>query len=302
MSQNKPITELRPEVVEQIPAVVKHWAANSLKTGPLNQERVKELVKAHYLACGYMMPDNFQFHFVSSPMAGVKLAARLVNETDTPTREQISEQIRFCGYGNTDSPWMTYYDVYLRDGRGNPPAYLRTLMELAEEVGYFWPLDEAFVACEFPMEIHLDEEMRLHNMDGPAYWFRDGFRFYYWHGVAVPERVITEDPETWSVADILREMNQEVRRARMERYGWERFAKNHTPIQFDDYGRLFHIPVGVEDEEDLYIVEVENSTPEPDGSYKLYYLRVPPTVQTAREGVAATFGMTANEYAPLVET
>ena len=47
------------------------------------------------------------------------------------------------------------------------------------------------------------------------------------------------------------------------------------------------------------MVEVRNSTPEPDGSRKTYFLRVPPTVRTAREAVAWTFGLGAVEYRPL---
>jgi hypothetical protein len=50
------------------------------------------------------------------------------------------------------------------------------------------------------------------------------------------------------------------------------------------------------------MVEVVNSTPEPDGSRKTYFLRVPPTIETAREAVAWTFGLGAVDYRPAVES
>lgn len=50
------------------------------------------------------------------------------------------------------------------------------------------------------------------------------------------------------------------------------------------------------------MVKVVNSTPEPDGSMKDYFLRVPPTVKTAREACAWTFGKSENDYAPMIET
>ena len=51
------------------------------------------------------------------------------------------------------------------------------------------------------------------------------------------------------------------------------------------------------------MLEVENSTPEPDGSYKRYFLRVPPEVRTPREAVAWTFGFDAEgDYAPASES
>jgi len=43
-------------------------------------------------------------------------------------------------------------------------------------------------------------------------------------------------------------------------------------------------------------------TSEPDGSHKCYFLRVPPTMRTAREAVAWTYGLTAEAYLPLMRT
>ncbi len=50
------------------------------------------------------------------------------------------------------------------------------------------------------------------------------------------------------------------------------------------------------------MVKVVNSTPEPDGSRREYFLRVPPTVRTAREAVAWTFGLAADAYRPVNES
>ena len=50
------------------------------------------------------------------------------------------------------------------------------------------------------------------------------------------------------------------------------------------------------------MVEVRNSTPEPDGSCKTYFLRVPPATRTARAAVAWTFGLGAVEYRPAAQS
>jgi hypothetical protein len=50
------------------------------------------------------------------------------------------------------------------------------------------------------------------------------------------------------------------------------------------------------------MVRVLNSTDEADGSKKPYWLRVDPSLTTARAAVAWTFGLTAEQYAPAVET
>jgi hypothetical protein len=71
-------------------------------------------------------------------------------------------------------------------------------------------------------------------------------------------------------------------------------------VHRDETGVLWRVEF--DDDEPLVMVEVINSTPEPDGSRRTYFLRVPPDTETAREGVAWTFGLTAEEYQPLAQT
>jgi hypothetical protein len=50
------------------------------------------------------------------------------------------------------------------------------------------------------------------------------------------------------------------------------------------------------------MVKVINSTPEPDGRFKDYFLRVPPMMVRARQAVAWTFDKVEHNYAPALET
>ncbi|MBA2371099.1 MAG: hypothetical protein H0V71_05580 [Chloroflexi bacterium] len=73
-------------------------------------------------------------------------------------------------------------------------------------------------------------------------------------------------------------------------------------VNHDDYGKLWTIAPALADEE-LRIVEVVNTTPDRDGSYSRHFLRVPPSVRSAREAVAWTFGFeSADEYVLAVES
>ena len=58
----------------------------------------------------------------------------------------------------------------------------------------------------------------------------------------------------------------------------------------------------IPDDEPLVMVKVKNSTAEPDGIFKNYYLRVPPRMTRAKEAVAWTFGERKNKYRSMVET
>jgi hypothetical protein len=72
------------------------------------------------------------------------------------------------------------------------------------------------------------------------------------------------------------------------------------PVQKDDWGKLYQQQLP--GDEPLCMVKVLNATPEPDGTFKEYWLRVPPTMRTAHQAVAWTFSAEAQDYRPAVET
>ena len=166
---------------------------------------------------------------------------------------------------------------------------------------YFFFTDQSIEVCTLPSVVNVDENNRLHSATGPAFvWLKD-VRDFYWHGVHV-EPYVVETPERITVADIEAEPNAEVRRTKIERFGQARYlvASGAQEIHRDDFGTLYRKEIP--GDEPLVMVKVVNATPEPDGSFKNYFLRVPPGMQTAREAVAWTFGKAPDEYGPEKES
>jgi len=130
--------------------------------------------------------------------------------------------------------------------------------------------------------------------------FSDGYGFYAWHGVCVPERIIMQ-PETITVQGIVTETNAEIRRVMMFRYGLDRALLDLGAklLQSDGYGDLYQI---ILDGQAQKFVRVVNGTPEPDGTYKDYVIPVWADVETAHEAVARTYGRTIAAYAPELRT
>jgi hypothetical protein len=151
------------------------------------------------------------------------------------------------------------------------------------------------------------ENDRLHCADAPAVcWpqpeWGGGESYYFWHGVQVPERVILA-PEGLTAEKIAHEGNVEVRRIMIERFGVERYLRDSwaEKVSVDDYGTLWRVLLSRD--EPLVLLQVLNSTPETDGSFRDYFLRVPPNMRTAREAVAWSFGYEeAQEYQPGLQT
>lgn len=139
------------------------------------------------------------------------------------------------------------------------------------------------------------------EVTGHAHRIKDGWGIYAWHGVRIPEYIILK-PESISIQKIEDEKNTEIRRVMITRYGQEKYLldSNAKKIHSDDYGILYKKEIP--DDEPLLMVKVVNSTPEPDGTFKDYFLRVPPNIKTAREAVAWTFDEKSEEYLLTKET
>lgn len=163
----------------------------------------------------------------------------------------------------------------------------------------------AFV-CEYPVHSRLDPEHRFHDESGPAIKFADEFAAHFWHGRRVTRETI-ESPELITVEQIEKENNVETRSILVERYGLERFIidSGARKIHEDECGVLYHKVFTSHDsltDEPLVVVMVDNSTPEPDGTRQRFFLRVPPTIKSAREAVAWTFGLDEDDYNPTIES
>ena len=198
----------------------------------------------------------------------------------------------------SDSFWLSFYEVFKTVCDFNR---FEGLIEVAENCAAAFTFPDIVVFCARPEAINRDDQNRLHCVDGHAVRFADDWGVFAIHGVRVPRYVVME-PSTITVADIEQESNQEIRRVKMERYGEARFLLDSGAVEIhrDDFGVLYRKEIP--GDEPLVMVKVVNSTPEADGSFKDYFLRVPPTIKRARQAVAWTFDKTETEYAPEFQT
>jgi len=181
---------------------------------------------------------------------------------------------------------------------------LEGLWMIARNAGWCLPYQHYCFVCDRPISLVVDALGRLHNADGPAIKYSNGWSVYAWLGVAVPEHVILH-PESLTATKIMQERNVEVRRVMVERMGLERFLADSGAIEIhrDDFGILYRHEIQHRLRvEQVDIVMVTNKTAEVDGTYKKYIIRVPPEMTRAKEAIAWTFGMTEEEYCPDVET
>ncbi len=242
----------------------------------------------------------------------VEATRRLVAELLTPSTSRFALQAMQPGQWDAATPVLAAArDVFggflwrHAAGRDAHEAQIETRLELARSAGPWWALEGLAIVSERPLVVRTDDRGRPHCAHGPAIAWPDGLEGHAWHGVTVEPWVVT-DPARIIVAMIDAEQNVEVRRVLVERFGEERLVREGGAklVHEDETGRLWNRQIDrwSSRHETLAMVEVRNSTAEPDGSRKTYFLRVPPSMTTAREAVAWTFGLGTVEYRPAIET
>ncbi|MGY0020052.1 DUF6745 domain-containing protein [Streptomyces sp. YJ-C3] len=256
---------------------------------------------AHWNATGGRLWDTTQ-------MLVDRIRTGIVEELAEPSRTVVGARDRGSEaairlllldavLGQHEAAWLSAFGSSdeERDSR------LGGLAQVARSAGWWWPYEDVAVVCERPTELHRDEAGRLDSATGPAVAFPDGFALHAWRGMPVPADFLA-GLAGLTPQRIRDEENAELRRVMLEHFGYDRYLTESgaEPVHRDATGVLWR--VRLPGDEDVVMVEVVNSTPEPDGSHRTYWLRVPPRTRTAREGVAWTFGLHADAYEPQRET
>jgi len=317
----KKIEKLTPEQEAATEIYKDKWIALGLSTHT-NKEACNIAADALY-ECAELKPPTHKL-WVESPYAGciaatllqkfeshegiLEKTAEIMKETKTfedygITKSDVKAQIRTCGYGVHDASWLAFYE-FCQEECDIPLEKLRGLWAYAKAGGgWYWPFEDVIIMSTLPNRIERDDEFRLFSETDMALEYNDGWGLHAWHGVRVPEWVI-KHPERITPEIIDEETNIEMRRIFFEIFGSGNYMKEKGGeiVNEDAVGKLWRLNQVPNEEEPMVLVELLNSTPNPDGSQKTYFLRVSPEVKSAREAVAMSFGLDAKEYNPLIET
>jgi hypothetical protein len=134
--------------------------------------------------------------------------------------------------------WLAFYrffDAYLA------PNDLHALARFNQMVSGYWLGQDAAVMVRRPGVLCRDAAGRLHSATGKCMEYHDGWGFWAWHGVRVPEKVILA-PEQLTWEDLLGERDVEVRRIMQERMR-SRFVPELGGVAIDagPRGTLFEV-------------------------------------------------------------
>lgn len=197
---------------------------------PINHDDRLEAIRLMWEAMGHPMPQVFVH---ASPMAAWRADAQMQAGDDEPTRTQLSDSLNSA----YSSIWWRVWDKWYDGGEVLGYEYDEARRHLFKLWCWNCPYVIARVAtvhCSENMtELHFDEDEQIHNDSGPAIAWSDKFSIWVIGGVQVDEQIVM-NPHTQTVKQIQGEQNEEVKRIRIERYGWEPFLANINAKVLDE--------------------------------------------------------------------
>ncbi len=212
---------------------------------------------------------------------GGQLGGQLRDQLGDQLRDQLGGQLwgqlYQCGWGQHDGSWLGWLTFGRYLGAKLEPAGGLDALDGLCDAGWWWPFEGVVVLTDRPTVLSRDERGRLHSESGPAICYADGWGIHAWHGVRVEPDVIETPADQITAKRLSSEKNAEVRRVLVERIGAERYMAiaKASKVATDDWGTLWAATTP----EPMRVVELVNSTPEPDGHSKVYWIRVPETAE-----------------------
>lgn len=286
------VNKLTDEQLVQLEEYKEHWLAIGRSTKDYNHEEIEEVVKRIYGKQDLPNPEIVHCDSPFSILVCYAVYEALKEKGLDRTRENILTEIDlideipnvydFC-YGSLDAHWLGFYDYFDRVLKIEGLEIIHDLIDMAK-VNWWLPFEEVCFISRNPLEYHFDDDNNLHNDYGPAIRYKDGFSIYCVHGVNIPEKVIMA-PKSQTIKEILDEDNVEVKRIRIEKFGWSNFLEEIGAKVIDS--SLVTLPEGTTWMESLYscsdFIESNILVTTDPSTGRVYFLEVDTQNSTCKE-------------------
>ncbi|MEG4456864.1 leucine-rich repeat domain-containing protein [Microcoleus sp. N9_A1] len=151
---------------------------------------------------------------------------------------------------------------------------------LFEHCGWIFPFEKICAVCDRPRHLRFDSQNRLHAEGEPAIEFADGWNFYYYHGVRLPETYGQVHPDLWQAEWLLSEDNAALRRVLIQGIGYDRLIQDLSAKQIDSWQEYALLKIDKADVEPICLLKMTC----PSTGF-IHVLRVPFNLTSAREAI-----------------
>lgn len=205
------IDKLTPEQEAMIPTYVDKWIA--LQTVDQPYEDIKDVISKVWNECGEAAPEVIM---CESPTQAAEMGRK-----ESPSGK---DEEGYYGYWSLlFNCGAAMYDFAKAIGEAPTKEKMNLFVDWVRCCPFVYVTPSKVFVAKKPVSIHWSEG-RLHNESGMAVEYPDKTGIYSINGVTVDEQIVMH-PETQTVEQINNEQNEEVKRLRIERFGWTNYFK-----------------------------------------------------------------------------
>ena len=232
------INSLSDKQISKMETYVDKWLKIGLSTEPFTKEEATNIINDIYQV--NFNKDNPTIIIKESPLAVWQYIQEVCN--------QKMDFVWSYFVGSFDTNIFAFYDYCIEElGVSIQKDLLKKYKSWREssKLGLIYPFDDVCVISEKPVSIVRKGNM-IHNDNGPAIMYRDGFSVYILNGVRMTKEYV-ETP--WNEIDpitVMKETNAEVRRELVRKIGIERLVDKigATCIDTDGDYELLLLDIG----------------------------------------------------------
>ncbi len=207
------IEQLTPVQESRLPEFCDKWLKIGLCTDPADRQEAERGIAEAYEIAGRDVP---RIVWCTSPLAMCLTRVAIKNLAND--KASVGDSV----YGQHEAAWLGFYD-YFHDACGltSQTAKLQGLWRAAKAAGWWLPHEHICWVSERHSACLLEDGV-IHCETGPAVAYPDGFAVWAIGGVRVDEQIVMR-PETQTLEQLRSEQNEEVKRVRIDRYGWDKY-------------------------------------------------------------------------------
>lgn len=249
------ITNLTDEQIARFPEFVKKWTDIGLCTDPADRPRAEVGVRLAYEIAGLPHPKHIVW--CDSPLSmgltraivmglgsidvgdqkkvsvGASVGASVWDSVRDSVWDSVRDSVWDSAYGQHDSGWLSFYEYFaLACSLSIETQNLSGLFEVAKSANWWLPHENICWISERHHVLDRNDRGQLHCDVGPALSYPDGWSIWSIDGVRVDEQIVMR-PETQTIDQLKSEENEEVRRIRIERFGWLRYLQESGAKIYD---------------------------------------------------------------------
>ncbi|BAU09815.1 unknown protein [Leptolyngbya sp. NIES-3755] len=167
------------------------------------------------------------------------------------------------------------------------------LQEVLQTCGWIIAIKDRCIVCDRPLQFNFDQDYRFHAEGKPAIQYADGFKFYAYHGVGLPEHYGICTPREWKAQWLTTERNAEVRRVLIQEIGYDRICQELQSTVIDSWREYSLVQCATAFGYEPFVF-LKMTCP---STQYVHVIPVPPTMESARAAIRwVNWGIDPEEF------